>query len=149
MKPSPHCTVCQHGKVVEINRLLLKATPATKIAKEAGLNVAAVRVHQKKHLPYRGPGFPKAVTVEEQVEELKFELSRLQALGECGEAVGPAIQAINAKRGVLEFEARLQGRLQGSHKSILAAPSSGDEFEVVFEGGRPRTVAVSEEASEE
>jgi hypothetical protein len=140
--PSPHCKVCQFFRVKDLNLLLLRGRPASKVAKASGLHYAAVLNHMRHHLPYRPPGFRKAVTPTEMLEDLSFELSRLQALAENGEAIGGAVTALNARRAVVELQTRMQGGLQGSHKAMLAAPEAGEEFEVSFSGGRAVTKAV-------
>jgi len=81
------------------------------------------------------------VTVAEQLEDLKFELYRLQILGECGELESGAIAAVNARRSLLELEARLEGKLDATHRKLLSATAPEGDYEVVFTNGRPRTVA--------
>jgi hypothetical protein len=79
--------------------------------------------------------------VKEQLEDLKFELRRLQVLGECGESVTGAIAAVNARRQVLELEARLSGLLDAHHKKlILNSQQPTGDYEVTFENGKMRTV---------
>ncbi len=135
------CKVCSHPRVKEINRLILTGVPVTKVAKAAGICRPTLWNHRTKHLPWRPAGGPKPVTVQEQLEDLKFELHRLQILGECGEPVSGAIQALNARRMVVELQARMEGRLDATHRKLMLAsrPPEGD-VEVVFENGRARTV---------
>jgi hypothetical protein len=137
------CTICSHEKARDINRLLLTRGQVRAVAVEFGLNRGTVFNHLRKHLPWRSRRRPKAVTIAEQLEELKFELHRLQILGECGEPIGGAIQALNARRAVVELQARLEGRLDATHRKLMLAarPLEGD-YRVEFVGGKPRTVAV-------
>ena len=130
------CSVCSHEKAKDINRLLLTRGHVSAVARDFKLCRGSVWNHFKKHLPWRLSRRPKSVTVREQLEDLKFELYRLQVLGECGESVGGAIAALNARRQVIELEARLEGRLDATHKKLMLAsrPPEG-EFEVVFKTG--------------
>jgi transposase-like protein len=139
------CTICSHEKARDINRLLLTRGQITAVAREYGLNRGTVFNHLRKHLPWRSRRHPRAVTVEEQLEEMKYELRRLQVLGECGESIGGAIQALRERRAVVELEARLAGLTDSTHRKLLLAsrPPEGD-YKVIFENGRPRTVKVGE-----
>ncbi|MGB2621022.1 MAG: hypothetical protein WA857_21860 [Candidatus Acidiferrum sp.] len=77
--------------------------------------------------------------------ELKRELWRLQLLAEAGENVSGALQVVRQRQSLLELEARTAGLLDATHKKLILnnRPPSGD-FEVVFSGGRPKTVEVGE-----
>lgn len=133
------CQICSHPKVKEANRWILTGRREKEAAKEFGFNVQALRWHKRRHLPWR-PRWAKAVTVEEQFELLKYELCRLQILGECGEPIGGAIQAVRERRALLELELRLGDRLSARHAKMLPGQVPSGEFEVVFQGGRPKTV---------
>lgn len=134
------CKVCSHSRAKEINRLLLTGTPVARVAKAASMCRGTVWHHFQKHLPWRPQRRPKPVTIQEQIEDLKFELHRLQILGECGEAVGGAVTALRERRQVLELEARLEGKLDATHRKLLTASAAPGEFEVVFVDGRARTI---------
>jgi|AntDeeMinimDraft_5_1070356.scaffolds.fasta_scaffold09577_3 hypothetical protein len=47
------CTVCNHDKTKEIEKLFIQGKPNTQIAEQYDLNHQAVRNHGKKHLPQR------------------------------------------------------------------------------------------------
>src|ERR1700722_17252382 len=115
----PLCSICSHEKAKDINLTLLTRGNVSKLAREYGLCRGSVWNHYKKHLPWRRNRRAKSETVREQLEDLKFELHRLQILGECGMAVGPAVTALNARRQVLELEARLEGKLDAHHKKLI------------------------------
>jgi hypothetical protein len=140
------CSVCSHEKAKDINRLLLTRGHVSAVAREYKLCRGSVWNHFKAHLPWRLQRRPKSVTVREQLEDLKFELLRLQVLGECGESVGGAIAALNARRQVIELEARLEGKLDAHHKKlILNSQQPAGDYRVEFVNGRPRTVEASKE----
>ena len=138
------CKVCSRKDAKEINRAILTHGQLGKIARAHKLNVAVVFNHAKKHLPWRHRLSKKEpVTIAEKLADLSFELRRLQVLGECGEKVGPAVQAINARRTLLEFEARLEGKLDPAGKKALLLshpPKEPPPQKVIFENGRMRTV---------
>jgi hypothetical protein len=138
------CKVCSRKDAKEINRAILTHGQLRKIARAHGLNVSVVFNHAKKHLPWRHRLSKKeAVTIAEKLADLSFELRRLQVLGECGENVSRAIQAVNARRTLLEFEARLEGKLDPAGKKALLLGHQRQEVppqKVVFENGRMRTV---------
>lgn len=136
----PQCRICSHEKVRDINRHLLTQGQVAKVAREYKLCQGTVWNHFKKHLPWRRQRRAEAVTVREQLEDLKFELRRLQILGECGESVGGAIAALNARRQVIELEARLEGKLDAHHKKLILNRPPESDFEVTFENGKMRTV---------
>jgi hypothetical protein len=136
------CKICAHEKFRDINRLLLTHGQIKAVAVEFGLNRGTVFNHLRHHLPWRSRRHPKAVTVQEQLELLQFELRRLQVLAECGESIGGAVAALRERRAVLELSARLEGKMDATHRKLFlsARPPEGD-YEVVFENGKSRTVA--------
>jgi hypothetical protein len=137
-----NCQVCMRGPDARnINKHLLCGTPMTVLSRASKIPVEALARHLHNHLPWRKPNFRKAVTIGEQLEDIKFELSRLQILGECGDNVTGAIAALRERRSVLELEARLGGEMDTSHKKmILNNQRPEGDFEVVFVNGRPKTV---------
>jgi hypothetical protein len=139
------CSACRNPRVKEINRWLLLGRTEKEAAAEFGFKPGILAWHKRKHLPWRSRRRVKVVTIQEQLEEMKFELTRLQVLGQCGESIGGAIQALRERRAVVELEARLEGRLDATHRKLMLAarPPEGD-YEVIFENGRPRTVKVGE-----
>jgi hypothetical protein len=136
-KGNSQCRVCQRGPDArEINRHLLLGTPQAKIAKAAKIPVRSLATHLHKHLPWRPANFRKAVTIGEQLEDIKFALSRLEVLG-------GAIAALRERRAVLELEARLGGQMDTTHKKLMLNNQAPDtDYEVVFVNGRPKTIPV-------
>ncbi len=134
------CSVCSDPRAKEINRLLLSGRKGTDVAKEFGFVAQTMRWHRRRHLPYRNPRLPKPETVAEHLEVLQYECGRLAVLAECGEKIGPAIQALQAKRQVFELQARMAGRLDATHQRLLPPQPMAGEFEVVFQNGKPRTI---------
>jgi transposase-like protein len=138
------CSICSHEKAKEINRRLLVGRQVKDIAKEFGFNRQTLRYHRRRHLPWRREN-AKAVTVQEQLDELKYELRRLQFLAECGEPIGQAISAVTAQRNVLELEARLAGKLDATHRKLALNGQPIDKsYRVVFTDGVPKTEEVEQ-----
>jgi hypothetical protein len=137
------CSICSDPRIKEINRWLLTGRQMSVTAKEFGFNALTMAYHRRKHLPYRNSRLPKPVTVQEHLAQIQYELQRLTILGECGErGVHAACIALRERRYVLELQARMGGHLDGTHKKRFLEPREVEgEYEVVFEGGRPRTVA--------
>jgi hypothetical protein len=135
------CSICSSEQARSINRLLLTHGQITVVAKQFGFDRAVVGNHLRKHLPWRSRRAKKPETVMEELEVMEFELRRLMVLAECGESIGGAIQALTARRALAELRLRLEGKLDATHKKLMLAsqPVEG-EYDVVFEGGRPRTV---------
>jgi hypothetical protein len=135
------CSVCSNSRAKEINRWLLLGRQGPDVATEFGFKAQTIRWHLRNHLPWRSRRAPKPETIMEELDVLEFELRRLTVLASCGEAIGGAIQALTARRALIELRARLEGKLDATHKKLaLASRAPEGEFEVVFENGRPRTV---------
>jgi hypothetical protein len=134
------CVICSSEKAAQVNRWLLTGRREKETAAEFGFKVQTLRWHKRRHLPWRSKRTPRPVTVMEELELMEYELRRLTVLAESGHPIGSAVQALTARRSVLELRARLEGKLDGTHrKNALAARPAGD-FEVVFSGGRAKTV---------
>jgi len=143
------CSICSSPRVKEVNRWLLTGRQIGHTAKEFGFSWGCVRHHKRHHLPYRSARAPKPATAEEKLADLEYELDRLRVLAECGESVGGALRVVTQQRSLLELQLRKAGHLDATHRKLLlnARPPSGD-YQVVFERGRPRTVAVEGESEE-
>jgi hypothetical protein len=133
------CGICSSKDAKAINRLLLTGAQCPAVAKQFGLDKLSVSIHKRKHLPWRKSTAAKPETILEELEVMEYELRRLQVLAECGEPIGAAIQALSARRSTLELKARLEGRLDATHRK-LALASKPVDYEVTFEGGRMKTV---------
>jgi hypothetical protein len=72
--------------------------------------------------------------------ELEFEFARLRALAEAGEKIDGPLRVLVAQRNFLELMLRKEGALDATHRKLLPPQPMEGEFEVIFEGGRPRTV---------
>ena len=140
MPASPHCRVCNDPRVAKINVLILRGTSIRALAKATGLQTHALRNHQHRHLPFLPKNRPKPTNAKEELAELKFELARLQALGEAGEVLPGAIAACRERRQLLELQMRSEGELDATHRKIMLNKAPMGDVEIVFEGGRPRSV---------
>jgi hypothetical protein len=140
------CSICSDARAREINRWLLTGRRGSDTAREFGFEAQTIRWHRRRHLPYRNPKFGKPETIHERLEELNYELARLQVLAECGEKISGAIQAVRERRAALELAMRFEGRLDATHRRLLRAtqPLEGD-YKVEFVNGKPRTVPVEVE----
>jgi len=137
------CSICSHKDAREINRRVLTGRQIKDTANEFGLNRGTLYAHMRNHLPWRSARAKPGETVAEKMADLDFELRRLQVLAECGEKIGPAIQAVTARRSLLELQMRSEGLLDATHRKLIMSnrPMDG-EFKVIFENGKPKTVAV-------
>ncbi len=135
------CRICSDERSKEINKALLNGQTVKQVAAKFGLNLWTARNHRKKCLPWRSPRLLKGESVEEQMDELKRELWRLQLLAEAGENVSAALAVVRQRQSLLELEARAAGMLDATHRKLIVQnrPIDGD-YKVVFENGRPRTV---------
>jgi transposase-like protein len=132
------CRICSSVKVREVNLRLLQGAQVKATAKEFGLSYQMVRHHRRFCLPWRDHRMKKAETSEEKMAELEFELRRLTVLGECGDKIGPAIQAVRERRNLLELAMRAEHRLGATHKRLFPPEMPEGEYEVEFVGGKPR-----------
>ena len=83
----------------------------------------------------------------EKLADLEFECRRLQALAEAGEDIGRAINAVTARRQVLELEMRTTGKLDATHSKLMMATRAPEgDYEVEFVGGRAKTKKVGAES---
>jgi hypothetical protein len=138
------CSICSHVKAKEINRRLLLGQQVPEIADEFHFNRQTLRYHRRKHLPWWKHGRP-AVTMTEQLDQLNYELRRLQILAECGEEIGRAVQAVTARRQLIELQARLGGKLDATHKKLMLNSTPIEKsYRVVFEDGVPKTEEVEQ-----
>jgi len=139
------CSICTNERLREIDRQLLTHKQVKLVAKQFGVTWPALGRHRRLHLPWWNLRRGRPKTIREQLEYLKYELSRLQRLAECGEDIGRAIGAVTAKRQVLELEARLEGKLDATHRKLAFSNRQPEgEFEVVFQGGKAKTVEVKQ-----
>jgi len=112
------CTVCEHEKVEEINRLLLEGVSLRNIAKQYFVSAASLHRHKKDHLPAKlvkaqeAREIAKADSLLDQVTELRDKaLSILDKAEQAGD-LRTALQGVREAKGCLELLARLQGELQ-------------------------------------
>jgi transposase-like protein len=135
------CSICSNAKAREVNVRLLRGARVKDTAREFGLSYQMVRHHRRYCLPWRSVRTPKPVTCEEQLEALKYELARLQVLGEAGESISGALAAVRERRAVLELEMRVGGKLDATHKKLLLNSKAPEgDYEVIFVNGQPKTV---------
>ena len=112
------CTVCEHEKVEEINRLLLEGVSLRNIAKQYSVSAASLHRHKDGHLPAKlvkaqeAREIAKADTLLDQVAGLRDKaLSILDKAEQAGD-LRTALQGVREAKGCLELLAKLQGELQ-------------------------------------
>ena len=111
-------------------------------AKEFGYRPGTLRYHKEHHLPYRPTkGRKPALTTEDKLKDLEFEFSRLKALAEAGEKIDGPLRVLVAQRSLLELMLRKEGALDATHRKLLPPQPMEGEYTVIFENGKPRTVA--------
>jgi len=122
------CTVCEHEKVEEINRLLLEGVSLRNIAKQYSVTAASLHRH-KKHIPstlskaQEAQEVARADTLLDQVVELRDRALSILTKAEQAGDLKTALQGIREARGCLELLAKLQGELQeGTTINILVNP---------------------------
>ena len=112
------CTVCEHEKVEEINRLLLEGVSLRDIAGQYSISKTALHRHKKDHLPAKlvkareAREIAKADSLLDQVTELRDKALSILTKAEKAGDLRTALQGIKEARGCLELLARLQGELQ-------------------------------------
>ncbi len=112
------CTVCEHEKVEEINRLLLKGVPLRDLAGRYSVSKTALHRHKKSHLPAEltkareAQDVTKADSLLDQVIELRNKALSILAKAEQAGDLRTALQGVREAKGCLELLARLQGELQ-------------------------------------
>jgi hypothetical protein len=115
---SRKCTVCEHEKVEEINRLLLKGVSLRNIAKQYSVSAASLHRHKDGHLPAKlvkaqeAREIAKADTLLDQVAGLRDKALSILAKAEQAGDLRTALQGVREAKGCLELLARLQGELQ-------------------------------------
>ncbi len=118
MKMPRKCTICEHEKVEEINRLLLKGVSLRNIAKQYSVSAASLHRHKKGHLPAKlvkaqeAREIAKADSLLDQVTELRNKALSILAKAEQAGDLRTALQGVREAKGCLELLARLQGELQ-------------------------------------
>ncbi len=112
------CTVCEHEKVEEINRLLLEGVSLRDLAGRYSVSKTALHRHKESHLPAEltkareAREIAKADSLLDQVTELRDKaLSILDKAEQAGD-LRTALQGVREAKGCLELLARLQGELQ-------------------------------------
>jgi hypothetical protein len=135
------CSICSHERAKEINLWLLRGRQMKAVVAEFGIKKDILRYHRQKHLPWRKHNTPKATTTEGKLGDLEFEFSRLKALAEAGEKVDQPLRVLVAQRSLLELMLRKEGALDATHRKLLPPQPMEGEFTVIFENGKPRTVA--------
>jgi hypothetical protein len=125
----PHCRVCSHPQVDEINVSLAAHVSIRKISERFRTKLSATYRHSKNHMPV---GIIEAARAVELVraEDILAQLGELQASAlavlKKAESVGDlraATGAITSARGNLELIARLIGELrEGPTVNLIVAP---------------------------
>ncbi len=112
------CTVCEHEKVEEINRLLLEGVSLRNIAKQYFVSAASLHRHKEGHLPAKlvkaqeAQEIAKANNLLDPVVGLRDKALSILATAEQAGDLKTALQGIKEARACLELLARLQGELQ-------------------------------------
>src|SRR5271168_5025572 len=128
------CSICTHDKIKEINRALLGGWTVKSVAVKFELNLWSARKHWRRHLPWKDRHARPAGTVDEQMEDLKLELRRLQILAECGDNVLGPLTVLKQRQSLLELEMRKEHLLGATHKKLFPPPQdTNDHVKVIFE----------------
>ena len=112
------CTVCEHEKVEEINRLLLEGVSLRDLAGRYSVSKTALHRHKQDHLPAKlvkaqeAREIAKADSLLDQVTELRDKALSILTKAEKAGDLRTALQGIKEARGCLELLAKLQGELQ-------------------------------------
>ena len=112
------CTVCEHEKVEEINRLLLEGVSLRDLAGRYSVSKTALHRHKDGHLPAKlvkaqeAREIAKADTLLDQVAGLRDKALSILAKAEQAGDLRTALQGVREAKGCLELLARLQGELQ-------------------------------------
>ena len=112
------CTVCEHEKVEEINRLLLEGVSLRDLAGRYSVSKTALHRHKESHLPAKlvkareAREIAKADSLLDQVTELRDKALSILTKAEKAGDLRTALQGIKEARGCLELLAKLQGELQ-------------------------------------
>lgn len=138
------CSVCSHERAKEINKWVLTGRQIKAASVAFGINRGTLYSHMRNHLPWKSSRKPPGVTIAEQMTDLKMELSRLQILAEAGDDVDGPLKVLRERRMTLELEARMQNELGSTHAKLMPRGQPEGDYEVKFEGGRPKTIRVVE-----
>jgi len=112
------CSICEHEKVEEINRLLLAGVPLRDLAGRYSVSKTALHRHKESHLPAEltkareAQDVTKADSLLDQVIELRNKALSILAKAERAGELRTALQGVREAKGCLELLARLQGELQ-------------------------------------
>ncbi len=111
------CTVCEHSKRQEINKLLVQGTPYRDIAGRFSLSRSSLSRH-KEHLPNtlvkakEAEEITQADSLLEQVKSLQNRVFNILTQAEEAGDLRTALGAIREARGFLEFLCKLASELQ-------------------------------------
>jgi len=141
----PKCTICEHEKREEIDRLLVQGGTMRTMAHQYGVSNDALKRHKKSHLP-------KSLTVAKQAEsvtkaedlfsQIDLYKERLDKTIEMAEKEGDfkaCMSGFKAILAYLEFLSKLRGELppenQVNVQVVVAEVREGydKEFRVIWE----------------
>jgi hypothetical protein len=122
------CTICSHPERPAIDRALVSAISAPKIAAKYRVSEDAVTRH-RAHIPGKLAQAQAAADVAQaddllgQVQDLQRRTLAILATAEESDKLGMALGAIREARGNLELLAKLEGKLRDQQTvNILIAP---------------------------
>jgi transposase len=153
MKPGS-CTVCSHPQRPEIDQASLAGTSVRDLAKRFGRNKDTIAKHVAQHIPaaaQKAAADNREVaagdSILDEVERLKSEAKRLQAVAEERNDIRAALTAIDRLTRLVELQARLLGELRDREISItnvqLDAETATRIAETFLARRAARTIPVS------
>jgi hypothetical protein len=112
------CSICNHEKVEEINRLLLEGVSLRDIAGRYSVSKTSLGRHKKQHIPAamsKAVGAHEAAQADDllaQVVSLRDKALSILIKAEKAGDLRTALQGVREAKGCLELLAKLQGELQ-------------------------------------
>jgi hypothetical protein len=123
------CSICDHPKLVEINKSLVEGGPYRVIAKQFGISSSATLRHKNKHLPdsmvraHKARQAANANNLLANVCKLQRRAGRILSSAEKSGDHRIALSAIREIRNTIELLAKLAGELQtGTTVNVLVTP---------------------------
>jgi hypothetical protein len=134
------CTICSHPKLPSIDRRLLHGDRLSAVARQFRISPDAVGQHRqhmrtamlKADSVSNTPELAYGRTLIDELRTIRGDIERLQADAEHRRDIRCALHAIRERVALVEFEARLTGRIDAGQKN---------EFHLHFPPDRALAVA--------